>query len=112
MPTIKKIGVLTGGGDAPGLNAVIRAVVKTANSRKEEIRADAARLFGEAFEEAYPPLFRRAYLPIGFCEDVLRWIERRHNRLPQPTTAEFLDTTEKSNLFSAHFVDGYWWIVP
>jgi ATP-dependent phosphofructokinase / diphosphate-dependent phosphofructokinase len=30
MPDIKRIGVLTGGGDAPGLNAVIRAVVKTA----------------------------------------------------------------------------------
>jgi 6-phosphofructokinase 1 len=30
MPALKKIGVLTGGGDAPGLNAVIRAVVKTA----------------------------------------------------------------------------------
>jgi ATP-dependent phosphofructokinase / diphosphate-dependent phosphofructokinase len=30
MPTkLKKIGVLTGGGDAPGLNAVIRAVVKS-----------------------------------------------------------------------------------
>ena len=29
---MKKIGVLTGGGDAPGLNAVIRAVVKTAIS--------------------------------------------------------------------------------
>ncbi|MGE5248983.1 MAG: 6-phosphofructokinase [Bacteroidota bacterium] len=28
---MKRIGVLTGGGDAPGLNAVIRAVVKTAN---------------------------------------------------------------------------------
>jgi 6-phosphofructokinase 1 len=27
---LQKIGVLTGGGDAPGLNAVIRAVVKTA----------------------------------------------------------------------------------
>ncbi len=27
---VKRIGVLTGGGDAPGLNAVIRAVVKTA----------------------------------------------------------------------------------
>ena len=26
----KRIGVLTGGGDAPGLNAVIRAIVKTA----------------------------------------------------------------------------------
>ena len=36
MPEIRRIGVLTGGGDAPGLNAVIRAVVKTAcNSRIE-----------------------------------------------------------------------------
>jgi 6-phosphofructokinase 1 len=32
MPTIRKLGVLTGGGDAPGLNAVIRAVVKTATN--------------------------------------------------------------------------------
>lgn len=30
---MKKIGILTGGGDAPGLNAVIRAVVKTAYSQ-------------------------------------------------------------------------------
>ena len=30
MSTIKRLGVLTGGGDAPGLNAVIRAVVKSA----------------------------------------------------------------------------------
>ncbi len=30
---IKKIGVLTGGGDCPGLNAVLRAVVKTAKGR-------------------------------------------------------------------------------
>lgn len=29
---MKRIGVLTGGGDAPGLNAVIRAVVKTAKN--------------------------------------------------------------------------------
>ena len=28
MQSVKRIGVLTGGGDAPGLNAVIRAVVK------------------------------------------------------------------------------------
>ena len=27
---IRRIGILTGGGDAPGLNAVIRAVVKSA----------------------------------------------------------------------------------
>jgi len=30
MKRKKKIGVLTGGGDCPGLNAVIRAVAKTA----------------------------------------------------------------------------------
>ncbi len=32
MAPISRIGVLTGGGDAPGLNAVIRAVVKSANN--------------------------------------------------------------------------------
>jgi ATP-dependent phosphofructokinase / diphosphate-dependent phosphofructokinase len=31
-PSVKRIGVLTGGGDAPGLNAVIRAVVKSASN--------------------------------------------------------------------------------
>src|SRR3954468_14408448 len=37
-PGVKRIGVLTGGGDAPGLNAVIRAVVKSAvNCRCEVI---------------------------------------------------------------------------
>ena len=30
MSTIKRIGVYTSGGDAPGMNAAIRAVVRTA----------------------------------------------------------------------------------
>src|SRR5579862_1874144 len=30
MVTVSRLGILTGGGDAPGLNAVIRAVVKSA----------------------------------------------------------------------------------
>jgi 6-phosphofructokinase 1 len=34
---VKRIGVLTGGGDAPGLNAVIRAVVKTAYNAGIEV---------------------------------------------------------------------------
>ena len=38
MSTIKRIGVLTGGGDAPGLNAVIRAVVKSACNSGIEVR--------------------------------------------------------------------------
>src|ERR1044071_7297708 len=33
MGMTKRIGILTGGGDAPGLNAVIRAVVLTARNR-------------------------------------------------------------------------------
>jgi 6-phosphofructokinase 1 len=37
MPEIKRIGVLTGGGDAPGLNAVIRAVVKSATNAGLEV---------------------------------------------------------------------------
>jgi len=37
MAKIKKIGVLTGGGDAPGLNAVIRAVVKAATNAGIEV---------------------------------------------------------------------------
>ncbi len=36
MAAITRIGVLTGGGDAPGLNAVIRAVVKAASNARIE----------------------------------------------------------------------------
>ena len=38
MSDVKRIGVLTGGGDAPGLNAVIRAVVKSALQRGHRVR--------------------------------------------------------------------------
>src|SRR5688572_33362646 len=37
VPSINRIGVLTGGGDAPGLNAVIRAVVKAAVNAGMEV---------------------------------------------------------------------------
>ena len=33
MSNIKRIAITTGGGDAPGLNAVIRAVTLAANKR-------------------------------------------------------------------------------
>ena len=35
---IKTIGVLTSGGDAPGMNAAIRAVVRTAISRGIKVK--------------------------------------------------------------------------
>src|SRR5579864_6264244 len=37
MHKVKRLGVLTGGGDAPGLNAVIRAVVKSAANAGIEV---------------------------------------------------------------------------
>jgi len=37
MPVPTRIGILTGGGDAPGLNAVIRAVVKAATNAGIEV---------------------------------------------------------------------------
>lgn len=36
-PPLKKIGILTSGGDCPGLNAVIRAIVKSASRRGWEV---------------------------------------------------------------------------
>jgi len=54
-----KIGVLTGGGDAPGLNAVIRAIVKTATHRYhwEVIGIE------EAFEGLIAPDLQRPLTP-------------------------------------------------
>jgi len=49
---VKRIGVLTSGGDAPGMNAAVRAVVRTANSRGIEcvgIRRGWAGLIGADF---------------------------------------------------------------
>ena len=37
MSNGKKLGVLTAGGDCPGLNAVIRGVVKSANTHGYEV---------------------------------------------------------------------------
>lgn len=39
MSTIKRIGVLTSGGDAPGMNAAVRAVVRTAIKNNIEVFA-------------------------------------------------------------------------
>ena len=39
MDNIKRIGVLTSGGDAPGMNAAVRAVVRTALTRGVEVMA-------------------------------------------------------------------------
>ena len=37
MKSIKRIGILTSGGDAPGMNAAVRAVCRTALTRGVEV---------------------------------------------------------------------------
>src|SRR6185295_2316880 len=63
-----QIGVLTSGGDAPGLNAVIRAVVKTGHSRGYEVLGIARGFEGLIGEPDYKVLTSadvRGILPLG-----------------------------------------------
>lgn len=60
MAAIKRIGILTGGGDCPGLNAAIRAVVKAAvGIYKWEV-------YG--IETGFEGLIRKQVRPLGFDE--------------------------------------------
>jgi 6-phosphofructokinase 1 len=52
---VKKIGVLTTGGDAPGMNAAVRAVVRTAISRGAEVTG---------VEKGYSGLYDKSFLPL------------------------------------------------
>ncbi|MBN1587780.1 MAG: 6-phosphofructokinase [Candidatus Omnitrophica bacterium] len=54
--TLKKIGVLTGGGDCPGLNAVIRAIVRSADR-------DGVEVIG--FLNGWRGLIQNEYKPLG-----------------------------------------------
>ncbi len=59
MTTVKRIGILTGGGDAPGLNAVIRAVVKAAANAGVECLGLEDSFDGLIFPERSRPLTPR-----------------------------------------------------
>ncbi|GIV34554.1 MAG: ATP-dependent 6-phosphofructokinase [Chitinophagales bacterium] len=59
MPKIKKIGVFTSGGDAPGMNAAIRAVVRTARYYKLEV-AGILRGYEGMIEGEFVPLKARS----------------------------------------------------
>ncbi len=53
---IKKIGVITSGGDSPGMNAAVRAIVRTAGYHHLEV-------FG--FLQAYQGLIDNEYIPLN-----------------------------------------------
>ena len=63
-----RIGVLTGGGDAPGLNAAIRAVARRAfarNLRVSGIKNGWAGLLGDGEVDDLTPAMTRGILPLG-----------------------------------------------
>lgn len=77
--TRPRIGVLTSGGDAPGLNAVIRAVVKTADSRGYDVLGIADGFEGLIGTPRYNVLTSRdvrGLLPLGGT--ILRTTNKGH----------------------------------
>ena len=87
MSNIKKIGVLTGGGDCSGLNAVLRAVVLTA------INKYGCEVVG--FRKGYAGLYANdsMELTVDNCKDILDW------------GGTILKNSNKDNLFNYAYRD-------
>ena len=89
MPKIERIGVLTGGGDCPGLNAVIRAVTKTA------INEYGVEVVG--FRDGFKGLVENDYMPLDLAS--VSGIAHKGGTI--------LGTTNRDNPFNFHsIVDG------
>lgn len=80
MTKFKKIGVLTSGGDAPGMNAAIRAVVRTAIYNKLEVIG---------IREGYKGMIENLFVPL-FSEDVSDIIQRGGTILKTARCKEFM----------------------
>ena len=59
---VKKVGIITAGGDCPGLNAVIRGAVKTAEYNNVEV-------YG--FLEGYKGLLENRYIKLDSNNNLL-----------------------------------------
>lgn len=59
MPNLKRIGVLTGGGDSPGINAALRAIVR---------RAAAAGLEVVGFRDGWKGVIEDDVVPLGLAD--------------------------------------------
>ena len=86
MPTIRKIGVLTGGGDAPGLNAVIRAVVKSATNANIQVIGLEDSFDGLIYPEKSRPLTPRDVTGILRLGGTVLGTVNRGNPFAQPIT--------------------------
>ena len=86
---IKKIAISTGGGDAPGLNAVIRAATLSAISRGWEVYGVRDGFHGLLLPEEYPDgglirLTREKVIDIGHLGGTILGTSNRNNPLRYP----------------------------
>ncbi len=77
---IKRIGVFTSGGDAPGMNACVRAIVRTARARNIEVWG---------IEKGYAGMIENHIRPLE-ARDVANIIQRGGTILKTGRSAEFM----------------------
>lgn len=99
-PTIKRVAINTGGGDAPGLNAVIRAAVLAALNRGWQVLGIREGYNGIFLAEQYPeggliPLTRDSVRGITHLGGTILGTTNRGNPLRYPTLAENGQLVEK-----------------
>lgn len=91
IPPIKKVAISTGGGDAPGLNAVIRAAALSAIKRGWEVYGVLDGFHGILSPEEYPdggfiPLTRHKVRGITHLGGTILGTSNRNNPLRYPVT--------------------------
>lgn len=115
MP-IRKIAISTGGGDAPGLNAVIRAAALSAHKRGWEVYGVRDGFHGLLLPEEYPngglvPLTRDRVSGITHLGGTILGTTNRNNpmrypiQLPDGTIEEVDRTDEIVRAFRLHHID-------
>ena len=90
MTKIKKIGVLTSGGDAPGMNAAIRAVTRTAIYNKLDVIG---------IKEGYRGMIEKLFLPL-WTHDVSDIIQRGGTILKTARCMEFMEAEGREKAYN------------
>jgi len=115
-PPVKRIAISTGGGDAPGLNAVIRAVVLSATKRGWEVYGIRDGFHGLLLPEQYPEggivhLERKTVRGITHLGGTILGTSNRNNplhypiQLPDGTVEEVDRSDELVRAFRLHQID-------
>jgi len=107
MRPIRRIAVNTGGGDAPGLNAVIRAVVLSAVRRGWEVFGIRKGYFGILEDEQFIKLDQNAVRGITHLGGTILGTTNRGNPFEYPTRAPdgTITTVDRSDDVIRAFID-------